>query len=228
MIRSDRPVFWQVWSRNLYHRYLFWIDADWWSYWLGHAIGVESTDQKIIFVILEEVVTLWVLYPYQEWYCLAYYQCWLRDKWVFYGLVCNLLKITTRFGISGSRHGRKLKLSPMKNIYRRSLLVMSSLGSRHKCEFYRLENKPIVSVTEEETFAKMILYICLDVKYTIHADHVTSNYFTDWSVNYWKWLPPVISGPRHEMTLRLSPKYPLDKKWLLIMPLAGSRDKSLL
>ena len=57
--------------------------------------------------------------------------------------------------------------------------MMLSFGSRHKCEFYRLENKPMVSVTEEEVFTKMILYLCLDVKYTIHADHVTSNCFRD-------------------------------------------------
>ena len=99
--------------------------------------------------------------PYQNVILFAYFNVdHARNKCLFYGLVCKLLKITIRFGISGSSHRRKLKLSPMKITYKRWLSVMSSLWSRHKCEFYRLENKPIVSVIKEE------VWFCIYVKCT--------------------------------------------------------------
>ena len=55
---------------------------------------------------------------------------------------------------------------------------------------------------------------------------MVSDYFTDWSVDYWKRLPPDVSGPRHGMKLKLSPKYFLDIRWLLIMSSTGSCDNS--
>lgn len=53
-----------------------------------------------------------------------------------------------------------------------------------------------------------------------------SGCLTDWSVNYWKWLPTGISGLRHRMTLKLSANKFLDKRWLVMMSSVGSRDKS--
>ena len=65
--------------------------------------------------------------------------------------------------------------------------------------------------------AKWFLNKSYDVRCSIHADHEASGYFIDWSLNYWKWLPFGISGPRHGMTLKLSPKKLLDKRLLLTM-----------
>ena len=66
---------------------------------------------------------------------MACYQCWSLDKCVFYRLVCTLLKIITPLGISGSRYGRKLKLSPKKLLDKRWILVMSSFGLCDKRAF---------------------------------------------------------------------------------------------
>ena len=51
-------------------------------------------------------------------------------------------------------------------------------------------------------------------------------YFIDWSVNYWKLLPPGISDARHGMAMKLSPKKLLHKKWVLMISSVGSHDKS--
>ena len=74
-------------------------------------------------------------------------------------------------------------------------------------------------------YDKWFLNKSYDVRYSIHADHETSGYFIDWSLNCWKWLPFGISGPRHGMTLKLSPKKLLDKRWLLMMLLVESSDR---
>ena len=112
-------------------------------------------------------------------------------------------------------------------------LVMSSLGFRDKCTFYKPENKSWICVITEEVSIQSILYlyqlilnIIHNVWYAANAHHVTSVYFTDWSVYYWKWLTPDLSRPIQGMTLKLSPKKLLDKRWLLLMTSVGSRDKA--
>ena len=90
------------------------------------------------------------------------------------------------FGISGSRHGRKLKISPKKLLAKRGPLVMPSLGSRDKCTIYRQEIKSWICVLTEEVGMQWVLFsyqLILNrshnVKYNINADYVTGVYFTD-------------------------------------------------
>ena len=124
--------------------------------------------------------------------------------------------------ISGFRNGRKLKLLPKKFLDKRWLLMMSSLGLRDKRAFHR---KWIYSFY----YYRRSMYAddsSHEVWYTIHADYVTSGYFTNWSLFYWKCLPTGISGPRHRMTSKLSAKKLLTKRWLIIMSPNRSREKS--
>ena len=73
--------------------------------------------------------------------------------------------------------------------------------SSYWCIIYRPENKSRTFAVLEEAGMHYVLYLCKmipteshTVWNTIDADHVTSVYFTDWSANYWKLLPPCISG----------------------------------
>ena len=69
--------------------------------WLGSRDkrAFERPENKsIIFVITEKICTETVLYLCQiilkqKAWCLIYYSCWSCDKWVFYRLVCKLLKM---------------------------------------------------------------------------------------------------------------------------------------
>lgn len=78
----------------------------------------------------------------------------------------------------------------------------------------------------KKSLCLMILKQSHEVGYAIHTNHMPSGCLTDWSVNYWKWLPTGISGLRHRMTLKLSAIKFLDKRWLVMMSSVGSRDKS--
>ena len=69
------------------------------------------------------------------------------------------MKIITPLGISGSRHERKLKLSPKKLLDKR-LLAMSKLWSRDKLKFYRLDNKSVIFVITEKVCTHMLLHLC--------------------------------------------------------------------
>ena len=64
-------------------------------------------------------------------------------------------------------------------------------GSRNWCMIYRSENKSRIFFFSEAAGMQYVLYLCKMILtkshtgwHTINADHVTSVYFRDWSVNY--------------------------------------------
>lgn len=140
VVRHYRPVFWHVWLTSSWlGTKLKIISGILFAKWLRFMTSlIGSSNWCIIsrpknisktFCISEEVGPELLLYSCQmilkqKSWCLIYYSFWSNDKWIFYRLVCEQLKMITP-GISDPRHEMVLKLSPNSLLDKRYLLMVS-------------------------------------------------------------------------------------------------------